>query len=252
MKRVILLITVFVMCFLVFTIVKTPAAVALDLAKPHLPKQLQLGKASGTLWDGRIMQVRFDGEQLNNVRWQLSGWSLFTGKLIGTVRFGDPRDKADISGNADFSYGLFNQAVTVKKTTLRLTVERAMERLQLPLPVSAQGRVIVDLDEYSSGEPYCESLSGEIASPNIDVKGMNNWFSIGPLSGRLSCKSGDVAVLVDPENRLGLEADAVLKANFDFKVAGYIKPEASLPKEVHDAAKFLGRPDNEGRYPLNF
>ncbi|NRA80625.1 MAG: type II secretion system protein N, partial [Pseudoalteromonas sp.] len=55
MKRVILLITVFVMCFLVFTLVKTPAAVALDFAKPHLPKQLQLGKASGTLWDGRIM-----------------------------------------------------------------------------------------------------------------------------------------------------------------------------------------------------
>ncbi|MEC8207767.1 MAG: type II secretion system protein N, partial [Pseudomonadota bacterium] len=234
MKKIILLITVFVMCFLVFTLIKTPASVALDLAAPHLPKQLQLGKASGSLWDGRVMQVRFDGEQLNNVRWQLSGWSLFTGKLVGTVRFGDPRDKADISGRADFSYGLFNQSVTVKNTTLRLTVERAMERLKLPLPINAQGRVIVDLDEYSSGQPYCDSLAGEIASPNIDVQGMNGWFSIGPLSGRLSCKSGDIAVLVDPDNRLGLEADATLKANLDFKVAGYIKPEASLPKEVHD------------------
>lgn len=252
MKKIILLITVFVMCFLVFTLIKTPASVALDLAAPHLPKQLQLGKASGSLWDGRVMQVRFDGEQLNNVRWQLSGWSLFTGKLVGTVRLGDPRDKADISGRADFSYGLFNQSVTVKNTTLRLTVERAMERLKLPLPINAQGRVIVDLDEYSSGQPYCDSLAGEIASPNIDVQGMNGWFSIGPLSGRLSCKSGDIAVLVDPDNRLGLEADATLKANLDFKVAGYIKPEASLPKEVHDAAKFLGRADNEGRYPLNF
>ena len=114
MKRIILLVTVFVMCFLVFTLIKTPAAIALDLAAPHLPKQLQLGKASGSLWDGRIMQVRFDGEQLNNVRWKLSGWSLLTGKLVGTVRFGDPRDKTDISGHADFSYGLFNQAVLVK------------------------------------------------------------------------------------------------------------------------------------------
>ncbi|MBE0352235.1 MULTISPECIES: type II secretion system protein N [Pseudoalteromonas] len=251
MKRIILLVTVFVMCFLVFTLIKTPAAIALDLAAPHLPKQLQLGKASGSLWDGRIMQVRFDGEQLNNVRWKLSGWSLLTGKLVGTVRFGDPRDKTDISGHADFSYGLFNQAVLVKNTTLRLSVERAMARLKLPLPISAQGRVIVDLDEFSSGQPYCETLMGEIASPNIDVQGLNGWFSVGPLSGRLSCKSGDIAVLVDPENRLGLEADAVLKANLDFKVAGYIKPEASLPKEVHDAAKFLGRPDSEGRYPLN-
>tara|TARA_B100002049_G_scaffold236987_1_gene225495 strand:+ start:4619 stop:5377 length:759 start_codon:yes stop_codon:yes gene_type:complete len=252
MKKTILLVAIFLLCFLVFTLVKTPAAVALDLAAPYLPKQLQLGKASGSLWDGRVMQARFENEQLNNVRWQISGWSLFSGKLVGTVRFGDPRDKADISGRADFSYGLFNQAIDIKNAVLRLTVERAMARLQLPLPVSAQGRVIVDLDEYSSGQPYCDTLAGEIASPNIDVKGLNGWFSVGPLSGSLSCKSGDIAVLVDPENRLGLEADATLKANLDFKVAGYIKPEASLPKEVHDATKFLGRPDSEGRYPLNF
>ena len=68
----------------------------------------------------------------------------------------------------------------------------------------------------------------------------------------LSCKSGDIAILVDPDNTLGLEADATLKANFDFKVAGYVKPDASLPKDVHDAVKFLGRPDTQGRYPLNF
>ena len=97
-----------------------------------------------------------------------------------------------------------------------------------------------------------QSLQGEIASPNIDVQGLNGWFNIGPLGGNLSCKSGDIAILIDPDNTLGLEADATLKANFDFKVSGYVKPDATLPKDVHDAVKFLGRPDNQGRYPLNF
>ena len=197
------------------------------------------------------MQLRFDGEQINNLSWDVSAWSLLTGQLSGNLKFGNIRDTSDISGRGDFSYGLLDQSVALTDATLRLSVERAMKRLQLPLPINAKGRVIVDLDEYNSGVPYCDTLTGEIASPNIDVQGLSGWFSIGPLSGQLSCKSGDVAVLVDPDNRLGLEADAVLKANLDFKVAGFIKPDLTLPKEVHDAVKLLFRADRDGRYPLN-
>ena len=252
MKKIAILIVIFFFGFIFFALLKTPAAVALNLANPYLPKDLQIGKASGSIWQGRIMQLRYQDEQINNLNWDISGWALFTGQLTGSVKFGDPRQTSELSGRGDFSYGLLDQVIALNDATLRLSVERAMQRLQLPLPINAKGRVIVELDEYLSGAPYCDALKGEIASPNIDVQGLSGWFSVGPLSGKLSCKSGDIAVLVDPENRLGLAADATLKANMDFKVAGYIKPEASLPKEVHDAAKFLGRADSDGRYPLNF
>ncbi|MDB2355678.1 type II secretion system protein N [Pseudoalteromonas sp.] len=251
MKKTAFLIVIFIFSFIVFALLKTPAAVALNLASRHLPKELEIGKVSGSVWQGRIMQLRFDGEQINNLSWDVSAWSLLTGQLSGNLKFGNIRDTSDISGRGDFSYGLLEQSVALTDATLRLSVERAMKRLQLPLPINAKGRVIVDLDEYNSGVPYCDTLTGEIASPNIDVQGLSGWFSIGPLSGQLSCKSGDIAVLVDPDNRLGLEADAVLKANLDFKVAGFIKPDLTLPKEVHDAAQFLGRADSDGRYPLN-
>jgi len=238
--------------FIVFCIMKLPAAIALDLAKPYLPKQLEIGQTVGSVWQGQMMQVRYQDEQLNNVRWDIAGWQLFTGNLNANLKFGNPRERSDISGYADVNYGLFNNVVKVTDGIIRSTVERAMQRIALPIPATAKGRVILELNEYTSGVPYCESLKGEIASPNIDVKGFNGWFNIGPLSGMLSCKSGDIAILVDPDNTLGLEADATLKANFDFKVAGYVKPDASLPKDVHDAVKFLGRPDTQGRYPLNF
>ena len=247
-----ILIVVFFFGFIFFALLKTPAVVALNIANPYLPKDLQLGKVTGSIWQGRIMQLRFQDEQINNLNWDISGWALFTGQLKGNIKFGDPRQASELSGRGDFSYGLFDQSIALTDTTLRLSVERVMQRLQLPLPINAKGRVIVELGKYNSGAPYCETLTGEIASSNIDVQGLSGWFSIGPLSGKLSCKSGDVAVLVDPENRLGLAADATLKANMDFKVAGFIKPEASLPKEVHDAVKFLGRADGDGRYPLNF
>ena len=251
MKKTAFLIVIFIFSFIVFALLKTPAAVALNLASSHLPKELEIGKVSGSVWQGRIMQLRFDGEQINNLSWDVSAWSLLTGQLSGNLKFGNIRDTSDISGRGDFSYGLLDQSIALTDATLRLSVERAMKRLQLPLPINAKGRVIVDLDEYNSGVPYCDTLTGEIASPNIDVQGLSGWFSIGPLSGQLSCKSGDIAVLVDPDNRLGLEADAVLKANLDFKVAGFIKPDLTLPKEVHDAVKLLFRADSDGRYPLN-
>lgn len=81
---------------------------------------------------------------------------------------------------------------------------------------------------------------------------MNGWFSIGLLSGCLSCKLGDIVVLVDFDNCLGFEVDVILKVNLDFKVVGYIKLEVSLLKEVYDVVKFFGCVDNEGWYLFNF
>ena len=200
MKKIIILSAVFFISFIIFCIIKFPASVALNLAKPYFPKQLEVGQTIGTVWQGHMMQVRFNGEQFNNVHWDIAGWSLFTGNINANIKFGNARERADISGYGDISYGLFTHNVKVSKVLVRSSVERAMQRIQLPLPVNAKGRVILKLDEFSSGAPYCDTLKGEIASPNIDVQGSNGWFNIGPLAGTLSCKSGDVAILIDPDN----------------------------------------------------
>jgi general secretion pathway protein N len=38
-----------------------------------------------------MMQVRYQDEQLNNVRWDIAGWQLFTGNLNANLKFGNPR-----------------------------------------------------------------------------------------------------------------------------------------------------------------
>ncbi|AZZ96843.1 type II secretion system protein N [Pseudoalteromonas sp. R3] len=251
MKKIISLVLVFLLAFSVFVAITMPASVALQLSQGALPRALSVGAVSGSVWEGRISEVRYENVQLNDVTWQLNGWGLLTGQLQGKVRFGSPRTLEEISGNSNFSMSLLDKSAKLDNAILRFSVEQAMQQVTLPLPVEAKGRVILSIDEYRSGQPYCEALNGEISSPNIDIKGLTGWFSIGDMSGALTCKSGDIAVTVDPENRLGLRADATLAANMQFRVAGNIKPEASLPKEVHDAVKFLGRPDSEGRYPVS-
>ena len=66
-----------------------------------------------------------------------------------------------------------------------------MQRIDLPLAVTAKARVILELDEYVSGAPYCQSLQGEIASPDIDVQGLTGWFNIGDLRSRYQ-KAGNM------------------------------------------------------------
>jgi len=67
MKKTITLSIVFLLSFIIFCIVKLPAVIALDLAKPYLPKQLEVGQTIGSVWQGQMMQLRYEGEQLNNV-----------------------------------------------------------------------------------------------------------------------------------------------------------------------------------------
>jgi len=156
-----------------------------------------------------------------------------------------------MSGKSNFKLSLLNKDASLQDAVLRFEVEQLMGQLDLPLPVNATGRVIFNIDEFQSGKPYCQQIKGDVFSPNIRVEGLTGWFSIGELGADLNCKSGDLAAVVQPDNLLGLQADVHLADNFQFKVAGNVKPDASLPKEVHDAVKFLGRPDAQGRYPVN-
>ncbi|TMP47356.1 general secretion pathway protein GspN [Pseudoalteromonas citrea] len=251
MKRIISLALTLVVAFLAFTLYSMPAAVFIQLVDKQLPPSLKLGVITGTVWQGKVSEVRVNNIQLNNVRWDLQASALLLGDVKGNINFGNARDKSEISGKGLFVVSLMNESVTLTDTTVRFSVEQAMSQVTLPLPVQAKGRVLLDIDTFSTGMPYCQALTGEIRSPGISVQGLSGWFDIGALGGELSCKSGDIAVLVDPDNNLGLQADAVLAEHFQFRVAGNIKPQASLPKEVHDAVKFLGRPDAEGRYPVN-
>jgi general secretion pathway protein N len=251
MKRIISLALTLVVAFLAFTLYTMPASVLIHLANKQLPPSLKLGVVTGTVWQGKVSGIRINNIQLNNVRWDLKASALLLGELKGSINFGNPRDKSDISGRGFFVGDLLDGSIVLTDTTVRFSVEQAMSQVTLPLPVQAKGRVLLNVDTFSTGMPYCESLKGEIRSPGISVQGLSGWFDIGALGGTLRCKSGDIGVLVDPDNSLGLQADAVLAEHFQFRVAGNIKPQASLPKEVHEAVKFLGRPDANGRYPVN-
>lgn len=251
MKKNIALTNLFFVCVLIFVIALMPARVALDFAKPMMPKTLKINQVHGSIWQGGAVAVSFEQHQLDNVTWDLSAWSLLTASLAGDIKFGKRREMSAPYGHSDFSVSLISQQLLLSNSSLRVPSDMVMSQLDLPMPMKSKGHINLKLAEGSPGKPYCDALNGTVSTQNLSVQGLQGWVDIDTVKGQLSCKKGALVFKINEKNVLGLQVEAEL-GEHGAKVSGFIKPDPSMPKQVHDAVTFLGRPDQSGRYSLRF
>lgn len=249
MKKKLLLVFIFLISFIVFAIALMPANFALNIASKYLPKQLQIGAVSGTIWQGKANVVSYQNIHVNRVMWDLNPWSLVSAKLAGKVNLGNVREKSAPYGKINFELGLFNQQVSLNNSKLRVPAPLIASQVRLPFPVQSKGTLELTIAQAVTGKPYCEQLQGQVETKELSVMGLQGWIDVDTIKGKLSCKSGALALLVNEQNELGLELDAEL-GDAQPKVTAFIKPAPSMPKQVHDGVKFLGRPDEQGRYQI--
>ncbi|MDP5213273.1 type II secretion system protein N [Pseudoalteromonas tunicata] len=252
MKKTAILTGLFLVCWVFFIICLMPAYVVGTLAKPYLPAQLKLGEITGSIWQGQIAQLAFEQTHIQKLAWDITPTSLLLGQLNAKVTFGQAKDVAQLSGKGVVGYGIFSGALTLNNTQVRLPLADMITALKLPLPVSVKGQLIADISQYQLGAPYCNTLAGDLLTKDVSVQGFSGWFTVESLIGELNCRDGAVTLNVEPDNELGLEIDASVQGPNQMKLAGFIKPAASMPKDVHNAVKFFGRPDEQGRYTLRF
>ncbi|MDX3772729.1 type II secretion system protein N [Chromatiaceae bacterium AAb-1] len=235
--------------YLIFMLFLTPAAWWLKLVS--LPADVRLGQVSGTLWRGEVAVVQYQQLQLQTLRWQLNGWALFSGKLKLALQSGSMQQTQQPYLNAHISYSL--NGIQVQNSLLRLPVSQLIPLLQLPLPVQATGELMLDIRDYQYGAPWCDTLSG--AANWLDARLQppgSNWLDLQSVYADLSCQEGEPLLTTDGQNALGLAITARLNQAGKLSVDGTVKPEASMPQEVHQAMKFIGQPDAEGRYSIRF
>ena len=234
--------------YLLFSLLLTPASWWLKLASP--PPQLQFGQISGTLWRGDVTLLRFDQLELTALNWQLDGWALLTGKLQFALQSGSAKTPAQPFVQAQVSYGL--GGASVNDALVKMPVGQVLPMLNLPLPVDASGELILDITQFQQGQPWCQSLQGQASWQDARLQTpAGNWIALQNLFGQLSCTDGSVVLTTDNNNVLGLDVTAVINAG-QLQVNGTVKPDATMPKEVHQAMQFLGRPDAQGRYTIRF
>lgn len=242
------LIVIGVLSYVAFLLVLMPLSWWIKLAP--LPAQMQLGAVSGTLWQGEVATLRYQQLQLDSLQWKLNGWQLFTGALQFDLRSGSAQhpERPFIKSTARIGVG----GSSLHNTLVTVPVSAIVPMLTLPMPIAARGQLVLDIASYHQGKPWCQQLSGNASWQQAQLQTpAANWLDLQSLFAELSCADGTVVLTTDGTNLLGLDITAVINAE-QLLVNGTLKPDASMPQEVHQAMQFLGRPDEQGRYRIRF
>jgi len=245
MKAKIAWIVASVLVFLFFLIAYLPASQI--TTRLTLPDEVSLYEVSGTLWEGSAQQVVVNGLPVDNVSWKLHPAALLMGDIRVTLNGGNMRSPDAISFSGPITTGLFSQTrISAKNFVAYIPVDRILAQVSLPLPVNASGRFKLSLQTLNyNGQ--CNELNGQGSWLNAAVAGTQGPIDFGTYEAALSCADGKFIVNVEEPNKLGLSMQAQADAQFsNISVEGRFKPDNDLPKEVHQAARFFGQPDNNG------
>lgn len=236
-----------VVAYLVFMLVLTPASVWLRLAP--IPADIQIGKVQGSLWQGHLDALSRPPVYLTNVRWELELANLWRGRLGIQLQAGDIKD--DKLPYLQLQGSVRPGSYALQQATVRWPVAAVMHNLQLPMPVDASGAIVLNIRQFETGQPYCASLDGNASWQQARFKSPIGWLDLRQIDAKLSCEQGNLRLVTQPDNPLALAVTADVMAG-RYQLSGTLKPEASMPKEVHEAMRFVSQPDAQGRYTIQF
>lgn len=238
------LFVIFFVALIVFVTFKLPVALVTD--KLPLPKGVAYQGIEGSLWQGQVARLQIGKQQLSRVKWQFEPSELFTANLGFSIKFGKARDSETISGKGVILYGL--SGLQLVNSTVRVPAKHIGPMLPLPVP-GIEGRLLLEIAEYSRGEKMCQSLAGEL-SWNQAAVDFGGPIDLGLISSQLSCEQDKLLASFDANNKLGLEGIATVESQSKYNFNGFLKPDASLPKVIHDNVRFFDGPDSKGKYKI--
>lgn len=234
----------FLLFFVVLVIIKLPVALIAD--RVTLPNGVAYEQISGTIWNGKVKRLQVNQEILHRVEWQIAPWNMLLGELTVALKFGNARDAAQISGKGVVSYSM--SGLAVDDAVVRVPAKNLKKYSPLPIG-NVGGRVILDVAQYRYTEALCDQLTGDLvwSKSELDFGGP---ITFGAISADLSCRENLIVAQFNGNNRLGLEGEAVIESVSKFSIDGFVKPDATLPRAVHDGVGMLGKPDAKGKYKL--
>lgn len=250
MKKKFAIGVIFLMAYLGFLVATLPATVLFN--QISLPKNISLSGVSGSIWQTNIEQVVVDKTVIKKIETELNFWSLFTLAPKLPVTFGDsflkgPEGELDLT----FSQGI----VEIDNLRLLLKANEVAQQLTLPLPVTAQGDVeinlvhaVIDVDDQNK----CIAADGMVTWSKAGVIALEENIQLGHFNAKITCEDGALALLLSPDNNLGLTFNAYVRQSGRVSGNGFLKPGAKFPQVLNSTLPFLGRKDNQGRYRLSF
>ena len=241
---------VFLMAYLGFLIATLPATVLFN--QVSLPQNLSLSGISGSVWQTKVEQVTVGETVIKQVETELDFLSLFSLAPTLPVTFGDPlltgpEGALDIT----FSQGI----IEIDNLRLLFKANDIAQQLTLPLPITAKGDVEINLSHAAiniEDHNKCITADGMVSWSKAGVLALEESIPLGRFNAKLACEEGVLALVLSPENNLGLTFSAYVRKGGRVSGSGFLKPGDKFPPALTSTLPFLGRKDSQGRYRLSF
>lgn len=245
MKKFVVIL-VFVLAFLGFALHKLPADQV--LSRITLPKTIQMAGISGTIWQGQLQQVAYQGTLINNVTWQFNWLSLLTFSPSIDTTFGGrmhsgPEGKATVGG-------FITQKITISNAQVAVPANDIVSDLPMPVPMTAGGIIQLTLPSFVMGSPVCSNAQGKVQWQNALVTAFQEQIGLDSVTADIGCEQGLLALTINSNNVLGLEFKALIDGTGKVSGTGLLTPGSQFPQKLKPALPFIGRADSQGRYPL--
>lgn len=211
---------------------RAPAWVVSDIARAQAP-DVELGVASGTLWQGRLSHVAVQGLLLRDVQWQLGAQSVFASEPL-RISLAEP-------AQVDLSLGVAGEVLRISALQAKGRIAPMLDALQIPA-MGFDGAFNADISAASLSAQGCESLSGEVFLEQLsgDIRGLD---ALGRIRASLGCESGRVTVSIDDSNPLQLRGK--VSVGPDGVPRGKISLTPPPQSEVYRSlSQMFGRPRN--------
>jgi len=227
------------------------ALLPVSLVVNYIPAQqgVTLGPAHGTIWQGKLDFVRYNQVTVNNVTWDVLLGSLLQGQLMLDLNLGNRSDEIRGDGEVGYSFA----GVVANEFKLSAPLATISQIQPLPLGLKASGTFNLSLNNYQQASPWCEALSGNLRLVAANIGSNFGNVDIAKAQVVFNCDKGALVAVIKPAtNSLGINAKVRLDQKRQLKVSGFVTPPANAPRDFVELLKFTGRPDNNGRYVLNF
>lgn len=238
--------------YLVFLVALFPAAQAWRFAAEPLARampDLKISGLDGSVWSGRAGMVVFRQALLGEVNWQLSPLPL----LLGEASLEAMLQSNDGYLQSHVSTPLAGGRVSLTNTEGQLPVGELL-RFTPYLPIALEGQVALNLSALDIAPDgalrraegtvvwHQAAMSAPQALSLGDLQLTLHTEEEGKVAGEISDRGGPLKV----KGMLQFSPDR------SYRFSGTVAPSADAPASLKQALGWLGKPDAQGQYRLNY
>jgi len=252
MKRWFAYLLLGLLAYALFMLWLFPATFAWSYAEPALRQQLPqlaVNGVSGRLWQGEAAAVRYNNTPVGRLHWRISPLSLFTGKVNAPLSL--QLQQGYLQGRVSMPFDQSEMRISTMKGQLPVT---QLQGLFAYYPVSVAGTLAVDISEAQvDGKGKLTGLSGRINWLGAELVAPQALL-LGDLQAELEADEAGrmTAQLSDRGGPLSLDAQLVLQPQGSYTLSGTVAAGEGASDELRQALGWLGKPDQRGRYRLNW